>query len=95
MPEDQRRQMVAALRPVTKAILGHDEVDFLGILRKVKPDVVSVGHDQNDIKKAVQKIISGEKLPIRVVQIAHFGPSGFNSSTTLKKRVVRLLIQHH
>jgi len=91
MPEEQRREIVANLKPVNRAILGHSEVDLLGILKQVKPDIVCVGHDQNDIKKAVAKIIKHERLPIRVVQIPRFGPPGFNSSTSLKTRVFRSL----
>ncbi|HEY4656888.1 MAG TPA: adenylyltransferase/cytidyltransferase family protein [Candidatus Bathyarchaeia archaeon] len=89
MPEQQRREIVAALKPVARAILGHQEVDFLGILQQFKPDIVCIGHDQNDIKKAVEKIIKHEQLPIRVVQIPRFGPAGLNSSTSLKTRVLR------
>jgi len=91
MPEEQRREIVAALKPVIRAILGHSEVDLLGILQRVKPDIVCVGHDQNDIKEAVVKIIKHEQLPIRVVQIRRFGPAGLNSSTSLKTRVLRSL----
>ncbi len=89
IPEKGRREMVAALKPVDKAILGREEADYLGILREVKPDVVCVGYDQNDIKKMVDLIVKKEKLPIRVLQLAHFGPRGFDSSTILKRRVVR------
>jgi FAD synthetase len=91
MPEEQRRAIVAALKPVNRAILGHQYVDFLAILRSVKPDIVCVGHDQNDIKKAVAEIIKHEQLPIRVVQIPRFGPRRLNSSTSLKTRVLRSL----
>ncbi len=88
MPEDQRREIVAALKPVNKAILGHKELDFLGILRDVDPDIVTVGYDQNDIKAAVNKIIRDQELPVRVVQIRKLGPRALASSTGLKKRVV-------
>ncbi len=91
IPEQQRLRLVAALKPVNKAMLGHREVSFLATLRKIKPDIVCIGHDQNDIKKAVQKVVDKEKLPIRVIQIAHYGPPGFNSSTRVKKRVLRAL----
>ncbi len=95
MPEDQRREMVAALNPVYQAILGREEVDFLGTLRQIQPDIVCVGHDQDDIKTAVERIIQNERLPIRVVQIARFGPAGFDSSTGLKKRVARSLSRRY
>ena len=89
LPEDQRRELVAALRVVDRAILGHERLDLLGVLRDIRPDIVCVGYDQNEIKSAVKKLIQKEKLPIRVVQIGRFGPKGLNSSTKLKKRVIR------
>lgn len=90
IPEQSRREMVAALKPVDKAILGREEADYLGILREVKPDVVSLGYDQNDIRKMVSLIVKREKLPIRVLQVGHFGPRGLDSSTRLRRRVVRI-----
>ena len=89
LPESHRRQIVASLKPVNKAILGHEEVDLIGILRQVRPNIVCVGYDQNDIKVSVRKIIAKEKLPIRVVQLPKFGVNGLNSSTGVKRRVVR------
>lgn len=89
LPEAQRREMVAALRVVDTAILGHERLDLLGVLQEVKPDIVCVGYNQDDIKSAVESLIRKERLPVRVVQIAKFGPNGFNSSTKLKKRVAR------
>ena len=89
LPEDQRLELVAALRVVDRAILGHEHLDLLGVLRDIRPGIVCVGYDQNEIKSAVTKLIQKEKLPIRVVQIRRFGPNGLNSSTKLKERVVR------
>jgi FAD synthetase len=91
IPEDQRRELVAALRVVDRAILGREEVDLLGILREVKPDIVCVGYDQDEIRAAVTRVIGKERLPIRVIRIRRFGPIGFNSSTKLKNRVAKAL----
>jgi FAD synthetase len=91
VPEDQRRELVAALRVVDRAILGRKEVDLLGILKEVKPDIVSVGYDQNEIRAAVAKLVRIEKLPVRIVRIRRFGPVGFNSSSKLKSRVAKAL----
>jgi FAD synthetase len=89
LPESDRRDIVASLKPVSRAILGHEEVDFLGVLEELKPDIVCVGYDQNDIKTRVRKVVTGQKLPIRVVQIAKFGRDGLNSSTGVKKRIAK------
>ncbi len=89
LPESQRKQIVAALRTVSRAILGREEVDFLGVLEEVRPDIVCVGYDQNDIKASVKRIVTQHRLPIRVVQLPKFGVDGLNSSTGVKRRVVR------
>ena len=89
VPEDQRRELVAALRVVDRAILGREEIDLLGILKEVKPDIVCVGYDQDAIRAAVTRLVRKEELPVRVVRIRRFGPVGFNSSSKLKSRVVK------
>jgi FAD synthetase len=89
VPEDQRRELVAALRVVDRAILGREEIDLLGILKEVKPDIVCVGYDQDEIRAAVARLVMRERLPVRVVRIGRFGPVGFNSSSKLKSRVAK------
>ena len=86
LPEDQRRELVGSLRVVDKAILGHTHLDLLGVLREVRPDIISVGHDQKQIKASVEKLLREQGLPVRVVQIPKFGPNGLNSSTGIKQR---------
>jgi len=91
VPEDQRRELVGALREVDRAILGREEIDLLGILKEVKPDIVSVGYDQDEIRAAVTGLIRKQGLPIKVVRIRRFGRTGLNSSSQLKSRVAKAL----
>jgi FAD synthetase len=91
VPEDQRRELVSALRVVDRAILGREEIDLLGILREIKPNIVCVGYDQDEIRVAVARIVKREALPVRVVRIRRFGPVGYNSSSKLKSRVAKAL----
>jgi FAD synthetase len=87
VPEDQRRELVGSLRVVDKAILGHTHLDLLGVLREVRPDIISVGYDQKQIKASVERLLREQGLPVRLVQIPKFGSSGLNSSTGVKQRV--------
>ncbi len=89
IPEDQRRELVGALRAVDRAILGREEIDLLGILKEVKPNIVCVGYDQDEIRTAVTRLITKQGLPIKVVRIRRFGPTGLNSSSNLKKKIAR------
>ena len=91
IPEDQRRELVGALRVVDQAILGREEIDLLGILKEVKPQIVCVGYDQDEIRSAVTRLIRKQGLPIRVIRIRRFGPTGFNSSSKVKNRVAKAL----
>jgi FAD synthetase len=91
VPEDQRRALVAALRVVDRAILGKEEIDLLGDLKEIKPDIVCVGYDQIEIRAAVTRLVKREGLPVQVVRVRRFGPVGFNSSSKLKSRVAKLL----
>ena len=89
LPEDQRRELVGSLRVVNKAILGHTHLDLLGVLREVRPDIISVGYDQRQIRSSVEHLLRKERLHIRVAQIPKYGPNGLNSSTGIKQRVVK------
>jgi FAD synthetase len=89
MPEAQRRELVGALRVVDRAILGRREIDLLGILKEIRPDILSFGYDQNQIRLSVVDLIRREGLPVRVIRIGRFGPKSLNSSSRLKKRVAK------
>jgi len=90
LPEEQRRALVESLKPVDRAVLGSKDLDITGILEAYKPDIVAVGYDQDKIEAEVRKVVKEKKLPIKVVKIEKFGPEGFNSSTKIKKLVVKL-----
>jgi FAD synthetase len=89
LPEVQRRELVGSLRVVDKAILGHTHLDLLGVLREVKPDIISVGYDQKQIKASLEKLLREQGLHVRVVQIPKLGPNGLNSSTGIKETVAK------
>ena len=89
LPEQQRRELVAALRLVDRAMLGSENLDMIGVLKRVKPDMIAVGYDQQEIKRSLNRVLKKEGLKIPVVQIPRFGPSRLNSSSKLKNRVAK------
>jgi FAD synthetase len=52
VPDEQRREMVAALDPVDHARLGHPEDIFVPI-EEIDPDVVALGYDQHHDDEAI------------------------------------------
>ncbi|RLI45580.1 FAD synthase [Candidatus Bathyarchaeota archaeon] len=90
MPEDQRRALVESLKVVDEAILGYEELDIGKVLEKIKPDIIAVGHDQDDIERSVRKALAEKKLNIQVVKIGKFGKEELNSSSKIKRKLIEL-----
>ena len=57
VPDDQRREMVAALEAVDEARLGHTE-DFFVPVRDIDPDVIVLGHDQHHDERAIERALT-------------------------------------
>ncbi len=57
IPDEQRREMVAALEPVDEAHLGHPEDIFVPIER-IDPDVIALGYDQHHDEDRLQEALS-------------------------------------
>lgn len=88
IPEDQRRALVDALKPVDAALLGYRNLNFESVIKKIKPDIIAVGHDQSSIEKALKKIITKKRLATKVVKVGKFGAEALNSSSKIKRKIV-------
>lgn len=51
LPEDQRLELVKSLKVVDEAILGYEGFDINKVIDKIKPDIITVGHDQEGIER--------------------------------------------
>lgn len=70
--EDQRLQLVAALKPVDRAILGHEGGSIYDILEEIQPDIIALGFDQiHDADKIVEEART-RGLRTRVVRLPKF-----------------------
>ncbi|MCJ7608362.1 FAD synthase [Candidatus Bathyarchaeota archaeon] len=86
--EEQRRMIVASLKPVDEAILGHEEFDMTLMLREIRPDVVAVGYDQKQIENEVRSVVARKGLGIRVVRIGKFLASELDSSSKIRRKIL-------
>ena len=89
LPEKQRRALVEAMKPVDKAILGHRDFSIEDIIREVKPDIIAVGYDQEDMQRMVERSIEEYGWKIKIVRIKKFGRKDLNSSTKIKKKIAK------
>ena len=88
IPEDQRRAVVEALKVVDEALLGYENMDFGAVIGRIRPDVIAVGHDQDDVERETVRIIYEKGLNLKVVRIGRFGPEELNSSSKIKRKIV-------
>jgi len=89
IPEDQRRAIVEALKPVDEAILGYEDLNIKEVVRKIKPDIVAVGHDQEFIEDSLKEVASRGEPKFRIVKIREFATSDLNSSSKIKRRIIK------
>jgi len=65
IPDEQRREMVAALKPVDEAHLGHPEDIFVPIER-IDPDVIALGYDQHHDEDRLRAALSDRGIACEI-----------------------------
>ena len=67
-PQDMRLKMIAALRIVDKAVLGHDG-DIFKIVEEMKPDIIALGFDQAYAEEELQGELAKRGLDVKLVRL--------------------------
>jgi FAD synthetase len=88
IPEEQRLKMVSALRMVDKAFLG-SEKDMFEPLKKIRPDIITLGYDQNFDINFLEKELTKRGLPAKVVRIQFSKGCPFCSTGAIIKEIVK------
>ncbi|RJS85569.1 FAD synthase [Candidatus Bathyarchaeota archaeon] len=88
IPENQRRAVVEALKVVDEAILGYEEMSMEKVIERVKPDIIALGYDQDNIWKDLRRLIKEKGLNVKIVKIGRFDSEDLNSSTKIKKKII-------
>lgn len=70
-PEAHRRDMVAALKPVDVAVLGH-KGDYYRIVEEMQPDVFALGFDQAYDEAKVQAEFDARSIHCKVVRLPKY-----------------------
>ncbi len=70
-PEEHRRHMVAALKPVDQAVLGHHG-DYYKIVEELQPDVFALGFDQAYDEDKVAAEFARRDIDCKVVRLPQF-----------------------
>jgi len=71
-PDTDRKRMVESLRFVDKVIIGYpirDPEGYARIIKRVKPDIIAVGHDQRVLPSSLKEMAKRAHHPVSVVRI--------------------------
>jgi FAD synthetase len=88
MPENQRRALVESLRVVDRAVLGYENLEIGEVIENIKPDVIALGYDQEDVMKQVLDYVNKNKINVKVVRIGKFGEKPLDSSSRIKQEII-------
>lgn len=88
IPEDQRRAIVESLKVVDEAILGYEEMDMAKVIEKIKPDIIALGYDKEDMEKRLKQYVKERNLNIEVVRINRFVNRELSSSSDIRKKII-------
>ena len=74
----ERKEMVEAMEAVDRVIVGESEVDYVGTIKIVDPDVIALGHDQD--RESVENALRTLGKKIRIERIDSRKPKKYSSS---------------
>ncbi len=86
LPQEQRAEMVRALKPVDRVFVG-DEKDPMKLISVIKPDVIALGHDQDIDEDWLREQLSALGSKARIVRIEKKLEGGFYSSSSILEKL--------
>jgi FAD synthetase len=88
MSEDQRCSLVESLKVVDRTVLGYESLDIGEVIENIKPDVIALGYDQEDMYRQVRTYLDMHKSNVKVVRIGKFGENTLDSSSKIKQKII-------
>ncbi len=85
-PEKMRLELVQALKPVDKAVLGHEN-DRYGIVEELRPDIIAIGYDQPFDEKKLEKELRERGLSTRVVRLTKYS-NDLNGTRKIIRKII-------
>ncbi|MEA2054812.1 MAG: adenylyltransferase/cytidyltransferase family protein [Candidatus Thermoplasmatota archaeon] len=84
IPQEMRRQLVEALKPVDKAVIGYAD-DNLRIVEEIKPDIIALGYDQE--MEGLEKKLKERGIDAKIVRCAKYADYDLNGTRKIIKRI--------
>lgn len=90
IPEEQRLKMVSALKVVDKAMLG-SEKDIYELLYTIKPDVITIGYDQDFDEGELEQEVRKRGLNSKVIRIKKHNSNAFCKVEEIIKHITEIV----
>ena len=87
IPEEQRRRMIASLKPVDYAVLG-DLHDMFRPIEAIRPAVITFVFNQHFDEEKIQQALQERGLTIDLVRIGSYSGDPYCSSRQIIRRVL-------
>lgn len=68
--EGMRVELVQALKPVDRAVLGYED-DMFRIIQEVRPDIIALGYDQQFDEDQLNEELAKRGINAKVVRLPH------------------------
>jgi FAD synthetase len=88
MPENQRRALVESLKVVDEAVLGFEKFDIGDVIMRIKPDIIALGYDQEEMEQHVREYINKHQLDVKVVRLGKFEENKLDSSSKIRQKII-------
>lgn len=69
--ENTRLELVKSLKPVDSVVLGN-EGDMYKIVEEIKPDIITLGYDQEHDEKKIKQELTDRNIDAKVVRLPKF-----------------------
>jgi FAD synthetase len=89
IPEAHRLQMVAALKPVTHAILG-DKTDMFRPIQEIQPSIITIGFNQHFDEAKLHQQLSERGLAPEIIRIGKYEDGDLCSSRFVVQRIIEV-----
>ncbi|KAA8922282.1 FAD synthase [Thermoplasma sp.] len=87
--ENSRLKLVSELKPVDRAILGHED-DMMKTVIEVMPDVITLGYDQKFNEADLRRRLEQIGVDARIIRISKYD-GNLNSSSMVRKKIMELI----
>lgn len=68
--EGMRVELVQALKPVDRAVLGYED-DMFKIIQEVRPDIIALGYDQQFDENQLREELEKRGISAKVIRMPH------------------------